>query len=103
MVSISVNPKVGFNIGKEENNYVILNTNLNESLINEGLAREIISKIQNIRKDSNFDVADRINIKYNGDDEVLKAVKEFSDYIKEETLTINLEFEIGRASCRERV
>ena len=49
MVSISVNPKVGFNIGKEDNNYVILNTNLNESLINEGLAREIISKIQNIR------------------------------------------------------
>ena len=93
MVSISVNPKVGFNIGKEDNNYVILNTNLNESLINEGLAREIISKIQNIRKDSNFDVADRINIKYNGDDEVLKAVKEFSDYIKEETLTINLELD----------
>ncbi len=90
MVSISVNPKVGFNIGKEDNNYVILNTNLNESLINEGLAREIISKIQNIRKDSNFDVADRINIKYNGDDEVLKAIKEFSDYIKDETLTINL-------------
>ena len=93
MVTISVNPKVGFNIGKEENNYVILNTNLNESLINEGLAREIISKIQNIRKESNFDVADRINIKYNGDDEVLKAVKEFSDYIKEETLTINLELD----------
>ena len=93
MVSISVNPKVGFNIGKEDNNYVILNTNLNESLINEGLAREIISKIQNIRKESNFDVSDRINIKYNGDDEVLKAVKEFSDYIKEETLTINLELD----------
>ena len=93
MVTISVNPKVGFNIGKEDNNYVILNTNLNESLINEGLAREIISKIQNIRKESNFDVADRINIKFNGDDEVLKAIKEFSDYIKEETLTINLELD----------
>ena len=91
MVSISVNPKVGFNIGKEGNNYVILNTTLDESLLNEGLAREIVSKIQNIRKEKDFDVADRISIKYYGDDEVLKAIKEFSDYIKDETLTINLE------------
>ena len=65
---------------------VAINTLLNDDLINEGLAREIVSKIQNLRKTSGFDVADRIEVKYNGPKEIVNAVNEFKDYISDEVL-----------------
>ena len=49
-----------------DNDFVILNTTITEELSLEGLAREFISKIQNIRKEKDFNVTDRININYNG-------------------------------------
>ncbi len=91
MIDIRISAKEGFNMGQENNNFVILNTKLTPNLINEGIAREFISKVQNLRKEKKFDVADRIYIKYNGENHIKNALNEFNDYIKKETLAIILE------------
>ena len=69
---------------------VVINTTLDSKLINEGLAREIVSKIQNLRKTMDFDVADRISISYECSPELEEAIKEYEKYIKDETLAVEL-------------
>jgi len=86
MVDIRIESKEGFNVGMQSNNFVILNTELSHELILEGLAREIISKVQNLRKTLDFDIADRIKLYYDAEGETLEALEKFQDYIKEETL-----------------
>ena len=70
---------------------VAINTTLTQDLINEGIAREIVSKIQNLRKTSNFDIADRIEVKYSADKEVKDALKQFKKYVMDEILAVKLE------------
>ena len=72
----------------ENNLFAILDTTLTDDLVKEGLAREFISKVQQMRKASGFEVLDNINIYFNGDDEVAGAVADFEDYIKSETLSV---------------
>ena len=86
MVDIRIDAKTGFNVGMENNEYVILNTNLTDELINEGIAREIVSKVQLMRKNINLELTDRITISYSASDKVKSAVDAFADYIKNETL-----------------
>ena len=71
---------------------VALDVTLNEELINEGIARELVNRIQNLRKDSGLEVTDRIVIKLQDGKFLSKAVHDNLDYIKTETLTntINL-------------
>jgi isoleucyl-tRNA synthetase len=66
---------------------VDIDTKLDQDLINEGLAREIVSRIQKSRKDMNFNVGDRISVTYSGSPELVKVVAQFKDYIGSETLT----------------
>ena len=61
-----------------------------EELLNEGLARETVSKVQQLRKNMNFDITDRINMYLDASDEYKENIKDYLDMIKEETLTINL-------------
>lgn len=70
---------------------VIINTTLDKDLINEGIAREIVSKVQNLRKTSGFDIADRIDMIYSASKEVVDAVNEFKEYIMDEVLALTLE------------
>jgi len=65
---------------------VALDTELNESLVNEGLAREFVNRIQNLRKESGFDVTDRIRIYHHSSDKLVKALEQTMNYIKQETL-----------------
>jgi len=90
MIDIRIVSKEGFNVGMENNDFIILNTELSDDLILEGIARELVSKIQNMRKNNDYNVSDRINIKYNGDDLVNSAIDKFMDYLKTETLAINI-------------
>ena len=92
MVDIRINAKDGFDVGMENNNFVILNDTLTDDLINEGIAREIISKVQTMRKNNNYELTDRITVTYNASDKVKNAIEEFSDYIKKETLATKIEF-----------
>ncbi len=90
MVDIRVLAKDGFNVGMEDNEYIILDTKLTEELILEGISREFVSKIQNLRKQLEFDIADRIKISYDGNSEVKKSISLFADYIKKETLALEI-------------
>lgn len=69
---------------------VAIDSELDENLIQEGLAREFVNRIQNMRKDAGFDVTDKIIIKFSGDKEIVKAINNFNQYISTETLAENL-------------
>lgn len=89
-VLVNIESKPGFNVAMENNLFAILDTTLTDDLVKEGLAREFISKVQQMRKASGFEVLDNINIYFNGDDEVAGAVADFEDYIKSETLSVTI-------------
>ena len=72
---------------------VALDITINEDLREEGIARELVNRIQNLRKESGFEVTDKIDIKILKDGFVEKAVTNNMKYIKAETLTAELEFE----------
>ena len=89
LIDIKINAKEGFNIATENNNFIILNTTLTEELLNEGLAREFVSKIQQLRKTENFDVEDRINIYIDANKDLINQLMTNMEYIKAETLCLN--------------
>ncbi|UJH66067.1 isoleucine--tRNA ligase [Allomuricauda sp. SCSIO 65647] len=72
---------------------VALDVTIDEDLKKEGIARELVNRIQNLRKDSGFEVTDKIDIKILKDGLVEKAVESNKEYIKSETLTAVLDFE----------
>ncbi len=86
-----INSKEGYDIATENNNLIILNTNLTEELLGEGLARETISKIQNLRKSNGYEIMDRINIYYTSTDEYADKIDKFKEFIKKETLALSIE------------
>lgn len=90
MVVIRIQAKDGFNAQMENNQFIILDTELTESLIHEGIARELISKLQNLRKNKDFDVADKIHVYYSGDDKFKESLAEFEEFVKNETLAVDL-------------
>ncbi|MBT8294729.1 MAG: class I tRNA ligase family protein, partial [Eudoraea sp.] len=72
---------------------VALDITIDEELKQEGIARELVNRIQNLRKDSGFEVTDKIDIRILKDGLVERAVKSNISYIKNETLTSELNFE----------
>ena len=86
MVDIRISSKEGFNVGTINNEFIILDTTLTDELIMEGIARETISKIQQLRKTNDFNVVDRIKVYYNGDSEFTDALNKNIEFIKNETL-----------------
>ena len=90
MVDVRIESKEGFNVGMQNNKFIILNTELTEELILEGLARELVSKVQNLRKTSGLEIENRIKLYYFGDDRVNKAIETFADFIKKETLSVEV-------------
>ncbi len=90
MVDIRINAKPGFDAAYANNNFVILNTNLTDDLIDEGIVRELISKVQNLRKTKDFNIVDRINIYYESETNLEERLSKYLDYIKGETLCVNL-------------
>jgi len=70
---------------------VALDVTITEELRKEGIARELVNRIQNLRKDSGFDVTDKIDVFLQKDDNIVSAVNTNMEYIKTETLTEELE------------
>ena len=66
---------------------IALDPEITEELRNEGIVRDIVRSVQNLRKESNLDVTDRINLFIDGSDEVKAAVEAFEDHLMQETLT----------------
>ena len=69
---------------------VVLDTNLTDELIEEGFVREIISKIQTMRKESGFEVMDNIEVYQSGNDKIAKIFANNADMIKDEVLAVNI-------------
>ena len=89
MIDIRISSKEGFNAAMENNNFIILNTTLTEELLEEGIARELVSKIQQLRKEKDFNITDRIDILYSENEELTKVMNNFESFIKNETLCDN--------------
>ena len=82
----------GWLVASDEQNgiMVALDTEMNEELEMLGLSRELVSRIQSLRKESGFDITDRISLSIQGSEKLLDAVKKNDAYIKAETLTTSL-------------
>lgn len=91
-IDIRINAKSGFAVAMENNVFTILDTNITPELACEGLARELISKVQQMRKEKDFEMMDRIKINVEADEEVKSAIAEYEDYIKSETLANEINF-----------
>ncbi|MDD6977623.1 MAG: isoleucine--tRNA ligase [Prevotellaceae bacterium] len=76
----------GWLVSNEGNLTVALEVELTEELRNEGMARELINRIQNIRKDSGLEITDRINVTISDEESVRKALKNFEGYVKSQVL-----------------
>ncbi|WP_298494474.1 isoleucine--tRNA ligase [uncultured Algibacter sp.] len=70
---------------------VALDVTITDDLRREGIARELINRIQNLRKDSGFEVTDKIDVTFQKDEQIVKAIEANKAYIKSETLTSELE------------
>ena len=91
MIDVKITAKEGFAVAMENNVFTILDTNLNQELLDEGIAREIVSKVQQLRKQHDFEMMDNIAITLECDDEVKAAVEKHKEYIMSETLAVTLE------------
>lgn len=80
----------GWLVGNEGSLTVALEVNLTDELRNEGMAREMINRIQNQRKDSGLEITDRIDVTISPDERIAKAVDSFGDYIKTQVLANNI-------------
>ncbi|MBQ8891420.1 MAG: isoleucine--tRNA ligase [Bacilli bacterium] len=86
MLDIRVNSKEGYDTSVNNDLFIILNTTLTDELINEGIARELVSKVQNLRKEKDFNITDRIYIYCYSEEDLMDKIKDYIDFIKKETL-----------------
>ncbi len=101
----------GWVVETEEGVTVAIDSELTEDLIAEGLSRELVNRIQNMRKDAGLDVMDRINVTYSSDDKLSEYLKDFDEYIMSEVLADSLdsgestdgfmqEWKVGDYNCK---
>jgi isoleucyl-tRNA synthetase len=83
---VSISSKEGFTVEMLNNDFVILDTALTDELIQEGYAREFVSRIQQMRKSNDFDVSDHIKIYFESTPEFTEAIEKFKSYVMQETL-----------------
>jgi isoleucyl-tRNA synthetase len=91
-VEISTQDIAGWLVANQGNLTVALDVTITDELKNEGIARELVNRVQNIRKDSGFEVTDRIRLFLKKDGIIENAIKDNAEYIKNETLTNELIF-----------
>ena len=80
----------GWLVSNEGNLTVALEVELTDELRNEGMARELINRIQNMRKDGGLEITDRINVIISDSESIRNAVDGFADYIKTQVLADSL-------------
>lgn len=90
-VLIDTQQKDGFVSASDAGFTVVLDTNLTDELIEEGFVREIISKIQTMRKDSGFEVTDRISVVFDGSEKIEKIFAANDAEIKSQTLADSID------------
>jgi len=90
-VEISTQDVPGWLVASEDGFVVALDITITDELKQEGLARDLINRIQNLRKDKNLEVQDKINVTFDSSDEMMrKSIEQFGEYIQRETQTLSL-------------
>lgn len=89
-ILVSTKPKAGVTVAEEGGYVVGVTTEISTALLEEGLVREIVHRLQNMRRSAGFDIADYIETSYSGDQYIGKVIVKFMDYIKQETLSKQL-------------
>jgi isoleucyl-tRNA synthetase len=92
-VEISTQDMPGWLVATENGITVALDITITEPLLNEGIAREFVNRIQNLRKEMDFELTDKINVYFNGIDSLLSSVNQFNAYICGEVLAQSLVFQ----------
>ena len=98
---VTMHGKEGFAFAGEGEIGVVLDTHITEELKEEGMLREVLSKVQNMRKDRGFEVLDRINLYVYNNKAVEEIVKKFEDTIKHDTLADSVVYNEERKSAEE--
>lgn len=86
-LTVQIQTREGYQFASMKDIFVALDTTLNEELLREGYARELINKIQFSRKEQGFEIMDRIRVEYQGPSEIEAAIREHGKYIMSETLS----------------
>ncbi len=87
---ITAKDRPGYAVAEDSGYTVALDTSLTAGLLDEGLARELVHRLQTLRKEAGLDIADRIVTYYQGDGEVTRVMQEHRAYIAGETLSVDL-------------
>jgi isoleucyl-tRNA synthetase len=90
-IEVRMQAREGFSVASEGAYVAALVTTLTPELINEGLVREFVRRVQEARKQADFEISDRIKIFYSSSDNMRKAADQFNEYIKDETLAVVLD------------
>jgi isoleucyl-tRNA synthetase len=90
-VEIVTQDMPGWLVASENGTTVALDITITESLHLEGMAREFVNRIQNLRKDIGLDVTDKIHVKYKADNALVESVKHFNTYICGEVLALSIQ------------
>ncbi|MBA2546563.1 MAG: isoleucine--tRNA ligase [Solirubrobacterales bacterium] len=92
-ITMVMEPLEGYEVEAEAGHAVALALELDDELLAEGLAREIVHAVQNARKGAGLEVSDRIDLKLGGDPELLEAARAHEAYISGETLATSVGFD----------
>ena len=98
---ITMNGKEGFAFAGEGEIGVVLDTHITQELKEEGYVREVLSKVQNMRKDRGFEVLDKINLYVSGNEMLENVIKQNAELIKHDNLALDIIYDAERANYTE--
>ena len=89
-LQVNVVDKEGYRTAIESGYAVTVPTEISPELRDEGLARELVHRLQTMRRNAGFDIADRITTYYDGGEDIRRVMQSFGDYVRQETLSLEL-------------
>jgi len=102
-IEITTQGVEGWLVAQEEGHTVALDTVITEELLHEGLARETINRLQNLRKSAGFEITDRIHVDCAATEVLQRGVEHFIDRVRNETLSVTFNFvDFPEGECVER-
>jgi isoleucyl-tRNA synthetase len=90
-VEVRRNAAEGYSLAEDNGYIAALDTQLTDELVMEGLAREVVRRVQTLRKDADYNISDNIVLHYSASERMAAAIQRFSDYIRAETLAAQME------------
>ena len=100
-IHVKVMAREGYAAAADSQLKVAIDLRMTDELLAEGFARELVNKIQNMRKSGGLEVTDRIRLGISSSPEAQQALKSFGDYIASETLAVGLDSDIDRRIKKE--